>query len=85
MHVTVRVFQPDDQHVFREPAFLTTLVAGDTQCMALLAKQGVAAVAGSVTFDRKLFGKMHDETAIRVEFTCRVQAADKFSFVFNSL
>ena len=63
-----------------QPAFCTRLVARDAQSMALLAQQGVAAVAGANALDREFFGKVHDEAAFRIEVARRVQAFDKCAF-----
>ena len=52
--------------------------------MALLAQQRVAAVAGAVRLDRKLFGKVHDEAAIGIEFTRGVQAFDEVSLALDA-
>ena len=71
------VLDADDEHVFGEPAFAARLPAGDTQCMALLAEQRVAAVAGAEALDREFLGKVHDEAPLGIEITDRVQAADE--------
>ena len=52
--------QLEDEHVFGHPAFAFGLVGGDTQREALLAEQGVAAVAGAVGDDFIGFGEVRD-------------------------
>ncbi len=72
-----RTLKADNQHVLGEPALLTGLPARDAQRVAFLAEEGVAAVARAEALDRQFFGEMHDEAAIRIEFTDGVQAADE--------
>ena len=52
--------QLEDEHVFGHPAFAFGLVGGDTQREALLAEQGVAAVARAVGDDFIGFGEVRD-------------------------
>src|SRR6266704_1951688 len=67
--------QAHDQHVLGEPALGARLPAGDTQRVALLAEQRVAAVTGAEALDRQLLGKVHDETALGIELADGVQPA----------
>ena len=84
MRFTGGAFDADDQHVFGEPAFLTRLVTGDAQCVALFAEQRVAAVAGADALDRQLLGEMHDEALVRVEIARRVQTLDEVAFALDA-
>ena len=61
----LRAFHSDDQHVLGEPAFRARLLTGDAQCVALLAKQRVAAITRTETLDQEFFGEMHDEAVVR--------------------
>ena len=80
-----RTFQADDQHVFGEPAFRAGLVARDAQRMALLAEQGVAAVARADALDREFVREVHDEPTFRIKIASGVKAFDKSPFSFNAL
>ncbi len=73
MGLALRVLDAHDQHVLGQPALGACLVAGDAQCVALLAKQRVAAVAGAVRLDRQLFGEMHDEAALWIQLAGGMQ------------
>ena len=52
--------QLEDEHVLREPALVPGHHGGDAQGVALLAQQGVAAVAGAEGPDGALLGEVHD-------------------------
>jgi hypothetical protein len=58
--LALRVRDPHDQHVLREPALVAGHVRGDAQRQALFAQQRVAAVARTVGPDLARLGKMHD-------------------------
>ena len=58
--VALRVGDAHDQHVLGEPALVAGHRRGDAQGQALLAEQGVAAVAAAVAPDRALLGEVHD-------------------------
>ena len=81
---TLRILDADDQHVFGQPALVAGLVAGDAQGVALLAQQGVAAVARAVALDGQFFREMHDEAAVRIEFADRVQALDETTLALDA-
>ena len=68
-----------------EPTFVARLIARDTKRMALLAKQRIATIAAAEAHDRELFGEVHDETAVGVEFAGRVQALHEATFTTNAL
>ena len=84
VRLSLRALQPDDQHVFGQPAFRARLPACDSQGMALLAKQRIAAVAGADAHDVQLFGEMHDETFFGVQVAGGMQPPDERSFPFNA-
>ena len=73
-NLALRILDTDDQHVLGEPAFRPCLPRGDTQRVALLAEQRIAAVARTVRLDREFLGKMHDEAPVRIELADRMQA-----------
>ncbi|CVN70124.1 Uncharacterised protein [Streptococcus pneumoniae] len=54
------VGQLEDQHVLGEPGLVPGHHGGDAQRVALLAEQGVAAVAGAEGPDGALLGEVHD-------------------------
>ena len=47
-HVTLRICELEDEHVLGQPTFVARLNRSDPQCMAFLAEQRIAAVAGAV-------------------------------------
>ena len=55
-----RIGHTQNQHVLCQPALVTAHGGRDAQRKALLAQQGVAAVAGAVGPDFTCFGEMHD-------------------------
>ena len=75
VHAAVGRLQAENQHVLGEPAFLARHPAGQAQRQALLAQQGIAAVAGPDRPDRVLFGEVHDEPPLGRQVAERVQAA----------
>ena len=64
--VALRVGDAHDQHVLGEPALVAGHRRGDAQGEALLAEQGVAAVAAAVAPDRALLGEVHDVLVLGV-------------------
>ena len=52
--------EAQDEHVLGQPALLAGHGRGDAQGQALLAQQGVAAVARAVRPDGRLVGEVHD-------------------------
>ena len=58
--LALRVCDAHDQHVLGEPSLVASHLRGDAQREALLAEQGVAAVATAVAPDRALLGEVHD-------------------------
>jgi hypothetical protein len=58
--LTGRVLDAHDQHVLGEPALVAAHRGRDPQRQALLAEQGVAAVARSVRPDLAALGEVHD-------------------------
>ena len=54
------VFDSEDEHVLRHPAFVARHVGGNAQGEAFLAEKGVAAVAGAVGPDLASLGEVHD-------------------------
>ena len=85
MNDAIRIFKADDQHVLSQPTFTARLVARDSQCMAFLAEQCIAAVARTNALDTELIREVHDETTLGVEVACRVQTLDESTFFFNAL
>src|SRR6185312_1056696 len=57
---TLRIFNADYQHVLSHPAFVASDVRRDTKRKALLAKQSVAAVAGTVRPNLARLGEVND-------------------------
>ena len=84
VHFALRVLDADDQHVFGQPAFAARLPGTDAQRMALLAEQGVAAVAGADRLDRQLLGEMHDEATRRIQIASRMQALDELALALDA-
>ena len=78
-----RVFDLDNEHVLRQPAFLARLPACDTQGMAFLAQQRIAAVAGTVASDAQFFREMHDVAPLGIEFADRVHPLYEFALAFD--
>ena len=74
VRLALGALQSDDQHVLGEPALGTGLVAGDAQRMTFLAQQRIAAVTGAEALDEQLFGEVHDEATVRIQFAGRVQS-----------
>ena len=60
VHLLLRADQLEDQHVLGEPALVARHRRGDPQRVALLAQQGVAAVAGAEAPDQALLGEVRD-------------------------
>ncbi|EEF93412.1 hypothetical protein CATMIT_01959, partial [Catenibacterium mitsuokai DSM 15897] len=85
MGFALRVLDADDQHVLGQPAFVAGLVRGDAQRVALLAEQGVAAVARAERLDGQLIREMHDEAALGIELADRMQAAHERVAAFDAL
>jgi len=71
-------------HVFGEPAFGARLIARDSERVALLAEQRIAAVARAVAHDRELLGEVHDVAAFGIELARRVQAFDEGLVLFDA-
>ena len=84
MRFALGAFDPHDQHVLGEPAFIACLPAGNSQRVALLAEQGVAAVTRANALDRQFFGKMHDEAPLGVQIAGRMQALDIGSLALDA-
>ena len=84
VRLALGVFHADDQHVLGEPAFLSRLVAGDAQRVALLAEQGVAAVARADALDREFFGEMHDQASLGIQVAGRVQSLDEMAVTLDT-
>ena len=72
----VRLLDADDQHVFGQPAFLASHVAAQPQGEALLAQQGVSAIARSDRPDRPFFREVHDEAAVWTQVAQGMQPLD---------
>ncbi len=64
--LALRRFDAEDQHVFGQPAFVAGHGRGDAQREALLAQQGIAAVARTVGPDLARLGEMDDVLGGRV-------------------
>ncbi len=60
MDLALRRGQLEDKHVFGEPAAVARHDRGDAQGVALLAEQGVAAIAGAIGPDLPGLGEMDD-------------------------
>ncbi len=58
--------QAEDEHVFRQPAFLLRDDRCDAEREAFLAQQRVAAVTRTVGPDRRFIGEMNDVFVLRV-------------------
>ena len=64
----------EDEHVLGHPALVAGHGRGDAQREALLAQEGVAAVARAHAPDRALLREVHDEAPLRREVPERVEA-----------
>ncbi len=71
------VLDAHDDHVLGQPALALAQARGDSQGEALLAQQGVAAVAGADAPDEALLREVHDEAPVRVEIADRMHALDE--------
>ena len=71
------VLDAHDDHVLGQPALLVAEVGADAEGDALLAEQGVAAVARADAPDEALLGEVHDVAAVGVEGADRVEALDE--------
>ncbi|OQC10293.1 MAG: hypothetical protein BWX79_01343 [Alphaproteobacteria bacterium ADurb.Bin100] len=58
--LALRIGHAQDQHVFCQPALVTAHVGGNAQSQALLAQQGIAAVAGAIGPDLARFRVVDD-------------------------
>ncbi len=85
VNLTLRIFDADDEHVLRQPAFGARLPTGDAQGVTLFAEQGVAAVAGAEALDGEFFRKMHDETAFGIEVPGGMQSPDERAIARHAL
>ncbi len=79
------ILDADDQHVLGEPALVARLPARDAKRMAFLSKQRIAAVARTEALDLERFREMHDESAVRIELTDRMQPLDEHAVAGNAL
>ena len=66
LRLLLRVGQLEDEHVLGQPAVVAGHHRGDAQGEALLAEQGVAAVAGPVRPDLAGLGEVDDVLVVRV-------------------
>ena len=85
MDLALRVLDPDDEHVLGEPALGACLPARDSQRVAFLAEQGIAAVARTEALDRQLLGEVHDESPLRVELAGGMQSLHEFPLARDAL
>ena len=74
-HVTVGALDTEDEHVLGEPALVLPKPAADAERQALLAEEGVAAVAGAEAPDGVVFGEVTDVAALGIDVAGAVQAA----------
>ena len=69
-----RALHAHDQHVFGQPAFPVTQIAGNAQRETFLAQQDVSAIARADAPDGIILGKMQDQPAFDVQLGLAVQA-----------
>ncbi len=84
MRFAFRAFQSNNQHVFGKPAFQACLVTGNTKRMAFLAQQRIATVTRTNALDRQFLREVHDEAAVRIQVTDRVQPFNELSFFLDT-
>ena len=73
----MEVLDAHDDHVLGQPALLVAEEGADAERDALLAEQGVAAVARADAPDQALLGEVHDVAAVGIERPDRVEALDE--------
>ena len=81
----LRIGDAHQQHVLGHPAFAEAHEAGQTQGQALLAQQGVAAVARAEAPDGVIERKMADAALFGLEIAQGVQAASEIFLVLGQL
>ena len=74
-----------DQHVLRQPALPPRIVARQAQGVALLAEQGVAAVAGADALDGAFFREVQDVAALGAQIAGGVQPLHELAALLDPL
>ena len=77
MTLTLWILNTNNQHMLCKPALSVGLPRSKTQRVAFLAKQGVSTVTRPYRLNGQLFGKMHDETAVRGKISRGVETLDE--------
>ena len=85
MGLALGTLDADDEHVFRQPALVARLPARDTQRMAFLAEQRVAAISRADALDRQILREMHDQPSFGIEIADRVQPTHECPVALDAL
>ena len=75
--LSVGIFDAEDQHMLRHPAFVLALEGRDAQRKALFAQQDISAVAGVDGPDGVVLGELEDIALVGVQRALAVETADE--------